>query len=662
VKGVARKGVGRFYEFGLFRLDPIRRRLSCDGKFIQLYPKAVEALIILVEHSGEILEREALMSALWPDTIVEESNLTVAISHLRRVLGKNGNGLAEFIQTIPRVGYRFVAEVRTDEEQAVPLRSASRDRPQPNIVVDHGNGAVFESKELIPDRARELVVSAKRQRIRWPRVALAAASLLVLAVIGWLLFSARSPKLPGGTAQVKTMAVLPFKMLNTDPTDEYLGVGLADALITQIGRIRQILVRPTGAVQKYAESHTQDPLTAGRELRVEAVLDGTVQREADNLRVTVRLLRVGDGAVLWSGKFDEKFRDVFTVQESIAQEVARALIWNLSAEDTKLLTKRHTDNVDAYRLYLKGRYFWNKRTPAGLQQSLAYFRQAIDLDPTYALAYSGLADCYAVLGWYGNHPFDETFPKAKALAEKALEIDSGLAEPHATLALALHSYYSAWARAENEYKRALELNPNYATAHDWYGWYLIEVGRRDESVQEMKRALELDPVSLQINADLGAVLLDAYRLDEAIKYLKAALEMDQDFTEAHFTLGRAYLQKGDFERSITEYEKARELSHDRPDVLSELGNAYALAGKTAKAMSILSQLNEMPKQNNVSPYHLAIVFVGLGEKEKALAALEAAASQGHSGFLVGLKAEPTFDPLRNEPRFQKVLMSIGLTP
>jgi DNA-binding winged helix-turn-helix (wHTH) protein/TolB-like protein/Tfp pilus assembly protein PilF len=655
VKGTITKGLRRFYEFGPFRLDPDRYRLFRGDEVVQLSPKAIETLALLVQNTGKLLDRQTLMDTLWPDVLVEEANLTVAISQLRKAINENGDK-GEFIQTIPRVGYRFVADVREVVEERAPLRDTQ---------LRDDNGAFSPSSQSLANEPQALPGLAKPKRIRWWRGGmLAAATMLVLGLIGLMIFWRPVPKsnLPANTAEVKSMAVLPFKILSADAGDEYLGVGLADALITQIGRIRQILVRPTGAVQKYAESHTQDPLTAGRELRVEAVLDGTAQRDADNLRVTVRLLRVGDGAVLWSGKFDEKFRDVFTVQESIAQEVARALIWNLSAEDTKLLTKRHTDNVEAYRLYLKGRYFWNKRTSAGLQQSLAYFRQAIDLDPTYALAYSGLADCYAVLGWYGNHPFDETFPKAKALAEKALEIDSGLAEPHATLGLALHSYYSAWARAENEYKRALELNPNYATAHDWYGWYLIEVGRRDESVQEMKRALELDPISLQINADLGAVLLDAYRPDEAIKYLKAALEMDQDFTEAHFTLGRAYLQKGDIEQSITEYEKARELSHDRPDVLAELGNAYALAGKTAKAMSILSQLNAMPRENNVSPYHMAVVFVGLGEKEKALAALEAAASEGHSGFLAGLKVEPTFDPLRNEPRFQKVLMSIGLTP
>jgi DNA-binding winged helix-turn-helix (wHTH) protein/TolB-like protein/tetratricopeptide (TPR) repeat protein len=649
---VPSSGVRRLYEFGDFRLDPVRHRLFRGGELVPLSPKAIEALTVLVQNPGRLLERETLMETLWPETIVEDANLTVAVSQLRKAINENGD-LGEFIQTIPRIGYRFVGDVREVVQERAPLR---------DVQLAESNGAPLLSTQSLPDQSQALVASAKRERAPLPRMALAAASLLVLALIGWLLFLVRSPKLPGATEQVKTMAVLPLKMINSDPTDEYLGIGLADALITQLGRIPQLIVRPTSAVQKYAETRPQDPLRAGRELRVEAILDGTAQREANNFRVTVRLLRVGDGAVLWSGKFDEKFADVFTVQDSISQEVAAALIWNLSPADRKLLTKRHTDNVQAYHLYLKGRYFWNKRTPAGLEQSLAYFRQAIDLDPTYALAYSGLADCYAVLGWYSNHSFDETFPKAKALAEKALEIDSDLADPHATLGLALHSYYLAWARAENEYKRALELNPNYATAHQWYGWYLIEVGRRDESVQEMKRALELDPVSLQINGDLGAVLLDAYRPDEAIKYLKAALEMDQDSPEAHFTLGRAYRQKGDFEQSITELERARELSHDRPDVLSHLGNAYALAGKTAKAMSILSQLSATPKENYGSPYHLAIVFVGLGEREKALAALEAAVSQGDSGLLAGLKADPTFDPLRNEPRFQKILMSIGLTP
>jgi DNA-binding winged helix-turn-helix (wHTH) protein/TolB-like protein/Tfp pilus assembly protein PilF len=651
VKGAIANGLRRFYEFGEFRLDAKRHRLLRDGEFVPLSPKAIETLTVLIQNPGKLIQREDLMQAVWPDTVVEDANLTVAVSQLRKALNQNGN-TGELIQTIPRVGYRFVADVREVVEERASLR---------DIPLRDDNGAFSPSCQSLADEPQALPALAERKRIPWWRGGmLAAAAIFVLGLIGLMIFWRPVPKsnLPANTAEVKSMAVFPFKILSADAGDEYLGIGLADALITQIGRIRQILVRPTGAVQKYAESHTQDPLAAGRKLRVEAVLDGTVQREADNLRVTVRLLRVGDGVLLWSGKFDEKFTDVFAVQDSIAQEVAQALVWNLSRADRQLLTKRHTDNVQAHQLYLKGRYFWNKRTGPDLERAIACFEQAVNLDHTYGLAYSGLADCYVVLSYYTNHPFDETFPKAKALAEKALEIDSGLAEPHATLGFALHSYYFAWARAENEYKRALELNPNYATAHHWYGWYLINVGRREESVQEMKRALELDPVSIDINTDMGAVLIQGYRPDEGITYLKAALEMDSNFIEAHWGLGLAYLQKREFDRAIEEIEKAKALSPDRQDIfLSGLGTAYALAGKTPQAMSILTQLKAM----NASPYSLARVYVGLSEKEEALAALEAA-YQTRSSLIAGLKADPIWDPLRNEPRFQKILTSIGLTP
>jgi serine/threonine-protein kinase len=524
-----------------------------------------------------------------------------------------------------------------------------------------------------PITARRVVppVRAWRWSKRNPQLAIATAVAVCFAVAAaFLFFSKDGPpsqpnlgsKLSATSTQVKTIAVLPFKMLKADTADEYLSIGLADTLITQIGRIPEILARPPRAVQKYAKSQTQDPLAAGRELRVEAILDGTVQRDGDKLRVTARLLRVGDGAVLWSGRFDETFTGVFAVQDSISQAVAKALIRNLSGADRELLTKRHTDNTEAFRAYLKGRYFWNKRSGPDLERAINYFRQAIDLDPTYALAYSGLADCYAVLCFYTNHPSDETFPKARALAEKALEIDNSLAEPHATLGQALQSYYWDWAGAEKEYKRALELNPNYATAHQWYGWYLLWAGRHEASVQEMKRALELDPISADIHVDVATALLATHQPDEAMKYLQEALEMDPNFIEAHWNLGLAYQQKRQFDQSITELERARELSHDRADVLSELGNAYVLAGNPAKAMDIAAKLEVMVKQSKASPYYLAMVLAALGEKDKALAALEAAASQGRFSVLIWLKANPIFDSLHNEPRFQKILASIGLTP
>jgi TolB-like protein/Flp pilus assembly protein TadD len=488
-------------------------------------------------------------------------------------------------------------------------------------------------------------------------------TLLGLALVGFLIYWQRANRSASSAAswQIKSLAVFPFKSLGPQSEDEYLGLGLADTLITQLSTIDQIAVRPLSAVQKYAGSASYDPLAAGRDLRVDMVLEGYAQREGDTLRITMRLLRVSDGVALWSAKFDEKFSDIFTMQDLIAQQVAQASVLHLSeGEKQELLATRHTDNPEAYRLYLKGRYFWNKRTGPDLERALSYFQQAINRDASYARAYSGLADCYAVLSYFTKHPFNETFPKAKAAAEKALELDSSLAEPHATLGLVLHTSWD-WARAEQEYEKALELNPNYATTRQWHSWYLMSLGRPEDSVHEMKRALELDPVSIEINSDLGAVLTFARRPDEAIKYLRAALEMDQNFIEAHAALGLAYVQKGELDQAIAELERARELSHDRPDVLATLGYADAVAAKTAEATNMLAQLKALPRENNVSPCYLAEVLVGLGAKEEALAALETAASQRDAG-VSGLKANPIFDPLRNEPRFQNILTSIGLKP
>ena len=306
----------------------------------------------------------------------------------------------------------------------------------------------LEGRSIVARRVA-LPIRAWRWSKRNPQLAIATAVAVCSAVAATFLFFSRNgpqsqpslgSRLPATSAHVKTIAVLPFKILNADAAEEYLGIGLADTLITQIGRIPEILARPSSAVQKYAGSQTRDPLATGRALQVEAVLDGTVQREADKLRVTARLLRISDGALLWSGKFDEKFTNVFAIQDAISQEVAKSLIRNLSDEDRKLLTKRHTDNPEAYRAYLKGRYFWNKRTPEALEQSLGFFRQALDLDPTYASAYAGMADAYALLVWQEQLPRDDFIERAKAAATKGLEIDETLAAPHATLGYVKYWY------------------------------------------------------------------------------------------------------------------------------------------------------------------------------------------------------------------------------
>ena len=642
-------GVRHLYQFGDFRLDAERHRLWRGGEIVPLSLKAIETLTVLVRNSGKVLERQALMEALWPNTIVEDANLTVAISQLRKAFGQNGD-IDQFIETIPRIGYRFAADIREIDEPP----SVITEKP----ALENGTASKVEPPADLASDVRDTpdhVAVFRRLSAR----TMVLGALFGLALVAFLIYWQRANRTasPAPPGQIKSLAVLPFKSIGPQPNDEYLGLGLADTLITQLSTMDQIAVRPLSAVQKYAGAASYDPLAAGRDLRVDIVLEGYVQQEGDTLRVTMRLLRVSDGVALWSAKFDERFSDIFTMQDLIAQQVAQASVLHLSeGEKRELLTTRHTDNPEAYQLYLKGRYFWNKRTGPDLERALSYFQQAINLDASYARAYSGLADCYAVLSYFTKHPFSETFPKAKAAAEKALELDSSLAEPHATLGLVLHTSWE-WAPAEKEYEKALELNPNYATAHQWYGFYLMSVGRRDESVQELKRAQELDPVSIEINSDLGVMLTYARRPDEGIKYFRAALEMDQNFIEAHAALGFAYAQKGELDQAISELERARTLSHDRPDIMATLGYADAIAVRTTEATNILAQL----KENKVSPYYVAVVLMGLDEKEQALVALETAASEKDTG-VSGLKSNPIFDPLRSEPRFQNILTSIGLKP
>jgi TolB-like protein/Flp pilus assembly protein TadD len=460
------------------------------------------------------------------------------------------------------------------------------------------------------------------------------------------------------SAEVKTIAVLPLKMLNADAGEEYLGLGLADTLITQIGRIPEILARPASAVQKYAASQTQDPLAAGRELRVEAVLDGTVQREAEKLLVTARLLRVSDGAVLWSGKFNRQFTNVFDVQDSISQEVAKALIQNLSTEDRKLLTKRHTDNPEAYRAYLKGRYFWNKRTPAGLKQSLEYFRQAIDLDPTYGSAYAGLADAYALLVWQDQLPQKEFIAWAKGAATKALEIDETLAEPHATLAFAKFWYDWDFTGAESEFRRAIELNLDYATAHHWYGEFLGLMGRFDDGFKELKVAQQIDPLSAIINTDLGKLLLLARQPNQAVEQLQKTLELDPKYPLAHLFLALAYNQKGLHGQAIAELKRYTNSPDSRTIFKAALGFVYAQLGRKAEAISILNELEERSTTNEyLSPFQIALIYVGLGENDKAIEWLQTAKRE-RDPFLMYIRVDPNFDSLRMDPRFVELMKQI----
>jgi DNA-binding winged helix-turn-helix (wHTH) protein/Tfp pilus assembly protein PilF len=456
-----------------------------------------------------------------------------------------------------------------------------------------------------------------------------------------------------------SIAVLPFKLFAAESADDYLGLGLADAIIVRLSNLRQLVVRPTSAVRRYAGPE-QDPVAAGRELRVAAVLDGNIHRAGDRVRVTAQLINVETEAALWAGKFDADFTDIFAVEDSISEQAARSLAPELTGEDRRRLARRHTENVAAYKLYLKGRYHWAKRTSEGMRKAGEYFRAAVDLDPNYAPAYTGLADFYAQLGWLRLLRPADALPKARAAAQKALELDETLAEAHTSLAWARMIYDWEWAEADEGFRRAVELNPNYAVAPLWRSVYFIATGRFEEAVAASAQALELDPLSPIANAVAGWPFYFMRRYDRSIEHYRRALEIEPDNFPALFLLGHAYRQSGELSASVEKLQSARTLL-DGPLPLAGLGHAYAAAGDARGARKILRELERLSKERYVCPYDVAGIHAGLGERDEAFKYLERACEE-RSSWLIFLAVEPGLDALRADPRFADLLRRIGLHP
>ncbi len=623
-----------YYEFDAFRLDAGRRLLFRDGDSVTLAPRAFNMLLVLIQRRGAVLSKDELMKHLWPDTVVEENNLTVIISALRKALHENPQE-HRYIVTIPGQGYSFVAEVR---------ESLS-------------DGAEQESEERGLRHSAELPLPL---RASGRKVVLVSLLLLILISIVTYLFLSNKSNPAVTETPVRTIAVLPFRNLSGESGDEYLSLGMADALITRLGNLRQVITRPTSAVLKYSGSGA-DPLAAGRELAVDALIEGRIQKLEDRIRVTVQLIRVRDGQPLWSEKFDEQFTNIFAVQDSISQQVARALALKLSRVEREQLTKRYTENTEAFQFYLKGRYFWNKRSVEGLRKGGEYFQRAIERDPDYALAYAGLADCYNLLSYYGSLSPKESFPKAKAAALKALEIDESLAEAHTSLALAAMAFDWDWAAAGREHQCALELNPNYATAHQWYAEYLAAMERQGEALTEIRRAGEIDPLSLIVATAEGYIGYYRRDFDATIKHSEKTLEMDPNFAPAHSFLAWGYLQKGKFAEAISALQRAVSLSDSNSRMVGELGHAYAVSGQKAKAREIVGQLEMKSQRQYVSPYEIALLYAGLDEKEQALVWLRKA-FEDRAWQLMYLRVEPKLDPVRADPRFIDLLRDVGLAP
>jgi TolB-like protein/Flp pilus assembly protein TadD len=501
----------------------------------------------------------------------------------------------------------------------------------------------------------DLATQGQRKSHAWIYVVIVGAALS----IGLFFLGRYTAQHAGPVAAAidKSIAVLPFANLSHDPENVYFAAGIQDEIITRLAKIADLKVISCTSTHRFKSSPDDIPAIAGQ-LGVANILEGSVQRTGDQVRVNVQLIKGTTDSHLWADTFDRKLTDIFAVESEIAKTIAETLRAKLTGSEQTAIAARPTENTEAYQLYLKGRFFWNKRTGQNLNRAADYFNQAIAADPKYALAYVGLGDSYLLMPLYGAGAPQDCYPKAEAAARKAIELDDVSAEAHTSLAQICCYYKLDYPQAIREFQRAIELNPNYATAHQWFGSSgLAALGRFDEAIAQVKRGIALDPLSLVINTDLGGTYYRARHYDEAIDQLRKTLEMDPNFYYAHWNLGSALMAKGAFQPAIEEYQKARALTDD-PSALGLLGRAYAVSGNRPEALKIRDQLEALAKQRYVSSYSLALVYLGLGDKEEALRHLEKA-YQDHSGEAVRyIKVEPLLDPLRGDPRFEALVAKV----
>lgn len=639
-----------YFEFGEYRLDLAEHRLLKNDTPVTLPPKAFDLLTVLIEKSGRLVSKDELMKAVWKDAFVEESNLSLNIHTLRKIFGEQ-----KFIETVPRLGYRFTAPVKEIEALVFEKTTHSQIVFEEEIETDVTPAAV--SEEETKKRLPAMFIN------RFTPLAIAAGVLLVLGAAAFFTFFMRQPEPTRAmvTLPIHSLAVLPLKNLSKAAAagpDEPLTVGLTDALITKLGNVRGLAVRPTRAVLVFAES-SESPQIIGEKLNVEAILDVKIQHDPKGrVRVFVQLVKTADGAILWSENFDETEEDLFKLQDLISSRVAGA--FRLKIPDEKMAGGRRTDDVEAYKLYLRGRHAWNKRTPEGLRQSVRFFEQAIDRDPTFALAFAGLADAFALLSEYNLAPPRDSFPQAKAAAQKALEIDADLAEAHTTLAYALANYDWNFAEAEREYLRAIELNPNHPTAHQWYAEFLSAMQRFDEAKAEIRRAEQLDPLSPIIQSMVGLIFYHARDFDAAIAQYQKTINNHPNFPVVYAYLSLAYAQKGMFDEAFEAEAKLLQTAAgvDEKGVES-LRQIYRQNGWKSFLKTLLDGTNAEAKNHYVNAFSQAFLYMRMGEREEALEWLEKSFAEQHR-YVVYLNADPYADFLRDDPRFQDLIRRVGL--
>ena len=581
------------YEFGAFRLDLVRRELRCEGELVAITPKVFDTLRVLVQNQGQIVTKDALMEEIWAESFVEESGLMRNISVLRKTLGEQHQA-APFIVTVTGKGYRFLADVR---EVSGSIESDSAGANSPPALPDVEQQSEFHS-----------------------------------------------------------LAVLPFKSFGGDD-NAYLGLGMADALITRLSNLERLRVRPTGAVVKYGGIE-QNPLDAAKDLRVESVIEGTIRQHGNRLRVTVQLVSVKNEITLWAEKFDESFTDIFAVQDLISERVAAALQVRLTNAELENLTRRATENLTAYQLYLRAFYQLNHISEKGTAQAMAYLERAIEADPNYALAYTALFSCFVLIGLFNTLPAAAIADKARGLAAKALELDETLPAAHYSQAFSHLLFDWDFAAADRSHLRAVQLNPNDAEVHRYYSFYLFLMRRDDEAVREAEIALERHPLTHTVMLQLAHAYYYSRRYEESIHVYRSCLEPEPDFLLAQLGLARSYTEKAMFRDAFAVIDMIHPAIKNSPRLISARAYISAKSGETEAAHRAIEKLLEMSSQGYVSPFDIAIIFAGLNDVEQALLWLEKAYDE-RSVLMPFLKADPYFDAVRFDSRFDDLLRRIG---
>jgi TolB-like protein/DNA-binding winged helix-turn-helix (wHTH) protein/Tfp pilus assembly protein PilF len=645
--------------FGAYEFDLRSGELRKHGIRIKLQEQPCQILAILLEHRGEMVTREQLQHRLWPsDTFVDfDHSLNTAVMRLREALSDSSEN-PRFIETLPRRGYRFVAPV---EEKTASTNEASPAQPM-DVCLSQTTDSKIDSASspLLP--ALPAIAAKPEKRVQWPKMVTVTLSVLAILLAGAFAFRyLKRPSLATATSsQLTSLVVLPFENLSTDKDQAYFADGMTDELIAHLAKIRSLRVISRTSSMEYKGTHKTLSQIA-RDLNVDSVVEGTVLRSGDRVRITAELVQVATDRHLWAETYESQLGDILTLQSHVASAIVNEIRVKLTPEERVQLATTRPVSTQSYENYLKGRYYWNKRSQEGLTKAIDYFQLAVEQDPNYALAYAGLADCYSIIGSaiVGTVPTAEVAPKARAAALKSLELDNTLAEAHTSLATVRFNYDWDWNAAANGFRRALELNPSYATAYQRNSLYLMSMGRTSESIAQMNRAHDLDPLSISTNFSLGWRLYMAREYDQAIEQLRNTIDMDPGFVLPHLVLGQAYEQKKALEQAITELRRAADISQNSPPAIAALARTYAVSGRSTEARKLLDQLMEQSEKRYVSPFYVAIVYAGLGENDKAMSWLEKAYGD-RSNAIIFLKVDPQLDTLRDIPRFHELQRKLRL--